>query len=80
MCNSCASLEGLVLTFIACFIILVIAPLGFPVPGLVAWGRLYAHAKRCVENVYVVHADYVPKYANAPVNFTGALDSDSSWR
>ena len=28
MCNSCASLAGLVLSFIACFILLVIAPLG----------------------------------------------------
>ena len=28
-CNSCASLAGLVLCFIACFILLVIAPLGF---------------------------------------------------
>ena len=27
-CNSCASLAGLVLCFIACFILLVIAPLG----------------------------------------------------
>jgi len=27
-CNSCASLAGLVLSFIACFILLVIAPLG----------------------------------------------------
>ena len=27
-CNSCASLAGLVLRFIACFILLVIAPLG----------------------------------------------------
>jgi len=26
-CNSCASLSGLVLSFIACFILLVIAPL-----------------------------------------------------
>jgi len=26
-CNSCASLAGLVLSFIACFILLVIAPL-----------------------------------------------------
>jgi len=26
-CNSCASLAGLVLCFIACFIVLVIAPL-----------------------------------------------------
>ena len=26
MCDSCASLAGLVLTFIACFILLVIAP------------------------------------------------------
>jgi len=28
LCNSCASLAGLVLSFIACFILLVIAPLG----------------------------------------------------
>jgi len=27
LCNSCASLAGLVLSFIACFILLVIAPL-----------------------------------------------------
>jgi len=27
LCNSCASLAGLVLCFIACFILLVIAPL-----------------------------------------------------
>jgi len=27
-CNSCASLAGLVFSFIACFILLVIAPLG----------------------------------------------------
>jgi len=27
LCNSCASLSGLVLSFIACFILLVIAPL-----------------------------------------------------
>ena len=31
-CNSCASLAGLVLRFIACFILLVIAPLG-PIPS-----------------------------------------------
>jgi len=27
LCNSCASLAGLILSFIACFILLVIAPL-----------------------------------------------------
>ena len=30
-CNSCASLAELVLSFIACFILLVIAPLGIDV-------------------------------------------------
>ena len=29
MCNSCVSLAGLVLRFIACFVLLVIAPLVF---------------------------------------------------
>jgi len=28
-CNSCASLEGLVLSCIACFVLLVIAPLAY---------------------------------------------------
>jgi len=31
-CNSCASLAGLVLSFIACFILLVIAPLISNIP------------------------------------------------
>ena len=34
-CNSCASLAGLVLCFIACFILLVIAPLDAFSPNLV---------------------------------------------
>jgi len=34
-CNSCAGLAGLVLSFIACFILLVIAPLAYlkPLPA-----------------------------------------------
>ena len=34
LCNSCASLAGLVLCFIACFILLVIAPLQARVHGV----------------------------------------------
>ena len=33
-CNSCASLAGLVLCFIACFILLVIAPLTYGIKSL----------------------------------------------
>jgi len=36
-CNSCASLAGLVLCFIACFILLVIAPLAESRPGPTVW-------------------------------------------
>jgi len=42
LCNSCASLAGLVLSFIACFILLVIAPLlhvGDVDQGLMPLGR-----------------------------------------
>ena len=39
-CNSCASLAGLVLSFTACFILLVIAPLGLQIqPQLEHRGR-----------------------------------------
>jgi len=39
-CNSCASLAGLVLFFIACFILLVIAPLSItPVRHCVKWSQ-----------------------------------------
>jgi len=35
LCNSCASLAGLVLSFIACFSLLVIAPLTDPLQSVV---------------------------------------------
>ena len=38
-CNSCASLAGLVLCFIACFILLVIAPLPHP-PQAAPWVKM----------------------------------------
>ena len=43
MCNSCASLAGLVLSFIACFILLVIAPeTGMPISsGADRWPKSY---------------------------------------
>jgi len=58
-CNSCASLAGLVLCFIACFILLVIAPLFFLVvvaeaaPQLCWPSRPFCFA--VVVEIYLVH-------------------------
>jgi len=53
-CNSCASLAGLVLCFIACFILLVIAPL-YKRPQLDLWpfnepGELSQRQRLCHED------------------------------
>jgi len=81
-CNSCASLAGLVLCFIACFILLVIAPLGAQCcssAGCECEFQLYTPDADCV---WPLKARYIPlmieRRVTAAATATAALSVDNS--
>jgi len=77
-CNSCASLAGFVLTFIACFILLVVAPLALSGNSLSVYTfkrqcrwrtssavTFFCDFSRCCLRAF---ADLLARYFAAPVN------------